>query len=185
MSRVPLVTLPPEDPALAEVFQRFAQEGREPIDLYRALAHAPPLLNGYAALARSLRYEAQTPRELRELMILRTAQLTGSAYEWAHHREMAASAGVEERKVSELASWRTSAAYDARERAALRCAEEVHELALSDEGFAELHAAFATSEVVELVLLAAFYEAVARVLQGLGVEVEARHRLRLSEFRPA
>src|ERR1700674_5604479 len=65
-----------------------------------------------------------------------------------------------------------------------RCAEEVHELAVSDEWFAELNAAFATSEVVELVLLAAFYEAVARVLQGLGVEVEARHQRRLSDFRP-
>jgi alkylhydroperoxidase family enzyme len=184
VSRLPLVPLPPEDPDVAEVFQRFVQERREPIALYRMLAHAPRLLKGYSGLANSLRHEAQTPRELRELVILRIAQLTGSAYEWSHHREMAAAAGVEEGKVGELASWRTSAAYDPRERAALRCAEEVHELALSDEGFAELQAAFTPPQVVELVLLAAFYEAVARVIQGLGVEVEAGYRPRLADFRP-
>src|ERR1700722_12897609 len=128
----------PADEITAEVFETFRTEGRDPIALYRVLAHSPRMLRAYAGLARGLRYEAQTPRSLRELMILRTAQLTGSEYEWAHHRAMAAANGVPEEKVAELAGWAGSARFDPAERAALRCVDEIHAVALSDAAFAAL-----------------------------------------------
>ena len=172
MTRLPMLPAEPADEVTAEVFETFAREGRDPIALYRVLAHAPLMLRAYAGLARGLRYEATTPRALRELMILRTAQLTSSEYEWAHHRAMAQAAGVEEEKVRELAQWPSSQRFDARERAALRCVEEVHAVALSDAAFAELEAAVGAAATVELVLLASFYEAVARLIQAFGLEVE-------------
>lgn len=172
MARLPLLGLEPADEITAAVFETFRQEGRDPIALYRVLAHSPPMLRAYAGLARGLRYEAATPRALRELMILRTAQLTASDYEWAHHRAMAAANGVPEEKVHALVAWRSSACFDAAERAALRCVEEIHEVALSDQGFAELEREFGAPGSVELVLLAAFYEAVARIIQALGLEIE-------------
>ena len=175
MARLPLIT-EPEDDITATVFEGFREEGRAPIALYQALAHSPKLLRAYSTLARALRYEAETPRSLRELTILRTAQLTGSDYEWAHHRKMAMAAGVEEEQVRELDRWRTSGAFDARERAALTCAEEMHDLALSDAGFDELRANFSDSEIAEIVLLVAFYETVARVIQALGLEVEPEYK---------
>src|SRR3984957_5365108 len=148
----------PADEVTAAVFETFAREGREPIALYRVLAHSPLMLRAYAGLARGLRYEAQTPRALRELMILRTAQLTASDYEWAHHRAMAAANGVDDEQVRALAQWRESDRFDPRERAALRCVEEIHDVALSDEAFAELERAVGPGATVELVLLCAFYE---------------------------
>ena len=176
MSRLPLIA-DPQDDITATVFEGFRAEGRAPIALYQALAHSPKLLRAYSTLARALRHEAETPRSLRELTILRTAQLADSDYEWAHHRKMAMAAGVEEEQVRDLAAWRTSEAFDARERAALRCAEEMHELALSDAGFEELRANFSDSEIAEIVLLVAFYQTVARVIQALGLEVEPEYRL--------
>ena len=176
MARLPLLPLAPADEVTAAVFATFREEGREPIALYRALAHSPLMLRAYAGLARGLRYEAQTPRALRELMILRTAQLTGSEYEWAHHRAMAAANDVPEEKVRMLAEWRSSTLYDERERAALRCVEEIHDVALSDEAFAELERVMGAPSTVELVLLVAFYEAVARMIQALGLEVEPAYQ---------
>ena len=175
MARVPYVSRP-ADPITEEVFEIFDQEGRAPIALYQALANSPKLLRAYSTLAKGLRYEADTPRELREIVILRIGQLTGSEYEWAHHRKMAADAGVPEEKVAELDRWRQSELFDPRERAALRCADEMHDLALSDEGFRELSEVFTNAEVVEIVLLVAFYETVARVIQALGLEVEPEYR---------
>ena len=172
MARLPLLPIEPADEVTAAVFETFRREGRDPIALYRALAHSPLMLRAYAGLAQGLRYEAQTPRALRELMILRTAQLTGSEYEWAHHRAMAAANDVPEEKVRALAAWRSSTLFDERERAALRSVEEIHDVALSDEAFAELERAMGTPATVELVLLTAFYEAVARIIQALGLEVE-------------
>ena len=183
VARLPLLPLEPVDEVTAAVFEAFRQEGRDPIALYRVLAHSPPMLRAYAGLARGLRYEAATPRALRELMILRTAQLTGSDYEWAHHRAMATANAVPEEKVSELAQWRSSALFDARERAALQCVEEVHTVAVTDETFAELERAVGAPETIELVLLAAFYEAVARIIQALGLEIEPAYQGYLEEQR--
>jgi alkylhydroperoxidase family enzyme len=175
-ARVPLLPDEPVDEITALVFDIFRRENRSPINLYRALANSPKILRAYAALAQGLRYEAATPRPLRELMILRTAQLAGSRYEWAHHRQMAMAAGVPEEQVEALSGWQSSGAFDERERAALRCTEEVHRRAVTDETFRELECLFGTSEAIELVLLVAFYQAVAMVIQALDLPVEPEYR---------
>ena len=184
MLRLEMLSAQAADPITAEVFESFAREGREPIALYRVLAHSPQMLRAYAGLAQGLRYEAKTPRPLRELMILRTAQLTGSEYEWAHHRSMAAANEVSEEKVRALADWRSSALFEPSERAALRCVEEIHEVALSDDAFGELERAVGAPATVELVLLASFYEAVARMIQAFGLEVEPAYRPYLDDLAP-
>jgi 4-carboxymuconolactone decarboxylase len=181
VARLPLLGLEPADEITAAVFETFRQEGRDPIALYRVLAHSPPMLRAYAGLARGLRYEAATPRALRELMILRAAQLTGSEYEWAHHRAMAAANGVPEEKVHALAAWRSSTLFDGCERAALRCVEEIHDVALSDEAFAKLEREIGAPATIELVLLASFYETVARLIQAFGLEVEPPYQAYLGE----
>ncbi len=181
MARLPMLPAEPTDAITAEVFETFRTEGRDPIALYRVLAHSPRMLRAYAGLARGLRYEAQTPRTLRELMILRTAQLTGSEYEWAHHRAMAAANGVPEEKVAELTSWPSSSRFDRAERVALRCVDEIHAVALSDEAFAALESEVGAEATIELILLASFYEAVARIIQALGLVVEPAYEAYLGE----
>ncbi len=176
MTRVPLVPDESADDVTASVFAAFHAEGREPIALYRALANTPILLRSYSALARSLRHDAVTDRCLRELVILRTAQLTDSEYEWSHHVPMATAAGVAAEQVRTLATWEQSTAFDERERAALRCAEEVHSLGVTDETFAELERVLGVTGALEIVLTASFYQAVARMIQALDLEVEPAYR---------
>jgi alkylhydroperoxidase family enzyme len=94
---------------------------------------------------------------------------------------LAAASGVPAEQVSELAQWRASDRFDELERAALRCVEEMHEVALSEEAFAELERSAGASATVELVLLSAFYEAVARMIQAFGLEVEPEYQQYLGE----
>ena len=170
--RVPQIGDDPSDHRVAAIYERFAREGRPPIALYRALANAPGLLEPYSALAQALRHGAATSRELRELVVLRVAHLTGSDYEWSHHRKMAEREGIGVAKLRALPRWQESDAFDDEERAALRLADETHGIAVSDETVAALSRFFASGEVVELIMLASLYEAVARMIQGLGVQVE-------------
>jgi 4-carboxymuconolactone decarboxylase len=174
-ARLPLSSPEPDDELAAEVLAGFRRESRDPIALYRVLAHAPRMLKAFSGVGRGLRHQAEGPRELRELIVLRVAQLTGSDYEWTHHKSMALGLGMSERKLQALSRWRDSHAFDDRERAVLRCTEEVHGIELSDEAFAELERLFSPSEIVEIVLTAAHYQAVARVVQALGVEVEPEY----------
>jgi 4-carboxymuconolactone decarboxylase len=176
MARLPFVADEDADEIARGVFEGFAAEGRQPIALYRVLANSPRMLRSYSTLARSLRYEAEVPRPLRELLILRTAQLIGSDYEWAHHRAMAAKAGIADEQLAALSDWRTSPVYDSRERAVLALVEQMHDVAVTDEVFAALRAEFSASEVIELLLTAAFYQAVARLIDGLGLEVEPEYQ---------
>lgn len=160
------------DPSVDRVYARFEQEGRQPIALYRILAGVPWLLEAYNDFAVSLRGEASLPRALRELVILRAAQLTRSDYEWTHHRAMAATAGVPENKIAQLDAWRSSTLFDHRERAALTCVERVHRLDLDSDAFEAVRGMFSDAEMIELIAVCAFYEMVARLIQALGVEVE-------------
>jgi alkylhydroperoxidase family enzyme len=182
VTRVPLVADDAADDSTASVLERFRAEGREPIALYRALANAPALLGPYSVLARALRHDAVCDRRLRELVILRTAQLTASSYEWSHHRPMAIAAGVDREQIDALEAWDESGLFDEGERAALRCADEVHVLGVTDGTFAELERAIGCAEAVELVVTASFYQAVARLVQALGVEVEPEYRANFDGF---
>jgi 4-carboxymuconolactone decarboxylase len=172
MTRLPLVDGDAPDPITAEVFATSVAEGRQPIALYRVLANNPVMLRSYAQLAKTLRYDAQTPRALRELVILRIAQLCGSEYEWQHHRRMAADAGVTDEQVAALGEAATSPFFDEAQRAAIRLAEEQHELRVTDDTMAAVRAAVGDAATVELSLMAGLYEAVARMLQAFAVEVE-------------
>lgn len=177
MTRVPLVSDGSADDVTASVFEAFYAEGREPIALYRALANVPILLRSYSVLARSLRHDAVTDRRIRELVILRTAQLTESSYEWSHHIQMATAAGVTPEQVRTLSAWEQSTAFDERERASLRCAEEVHALGVTDQTFSELEDVLGVAGALEIVLTASFYQAVARMIQALRLEVEPAYRI--------
>jgi len=166
MQRVPNATFSPQlDARLEELWGT-------PVNLYRALGNHPGLVAAWTEFANSIRHDSRTPRALRELMILRTAQIARSEYEWAHHLRMARKAGVPEAQVSALAGWRDSTAFDARERAALALTEGVMACNVTDEVHAEVKRHFNDAEFVELSLTAAFYAMVSRMLDAMRVELD-------------
>jgi len=170
---VPRVPLADFEPALQK---RLEELWGKPVKLYRALGNQPALVAAWTEFFASLRYQSTTPRALRELVILRTAQLARSEFEWAHHLAMARKAGVPEAQIEALADWRASREFDDRERAALALAEAVAACRVSDEVHAEIRRYFGDAEYVELCLTAAAYAMVSRMLDALGVELDAHER---------
>ena len=166
MTSIPLAPLP------KDIAERVAALGAHQVNLYRALAHAPDLLRAWMDFAWLLRGHTATSRRLRELMILRTALLHHSPYEWHQHRRMAAEAGVEGHKVAELTMWPTSPAFTEAERAALALTDALIEGDVPDEVNDALSEHFDPQARVELTLTAAFYCAVPRLLDALRVPVE-------------
>ena len=174
MPRVPLADF---EPALEK---RLEALWGTPPNLYRALANHPPLVAAWTEFSRVLRHDTRTPRALRELVILRGAQLIASEYEWAQHLAMARKAGVREAQIVALASWRTSPEFDARERAALALGEAVTACRVTDEVHAEAMRHFDSHDYVEVALVAAFYAMVGRMLDAMGVPLEPE----LSGYQP-
>ncbi len=156
----------------AEIAARIAAGGVRPLNLYRVLANAPTLLEAWIGFAYTLRAKCRTPRTLRELVILRTAVLQQSAYEWEQHRKMAQEAGVPVNQVAELAMWHSSAAFDPKERAALALTDAIVAGTVDDATHAELMRHFDREEALELTITAAFYCMVPRILSALAVTSE-------------
>src|ERR671919_88249 len=103
MPRVPLAQF---EPALGK---RLEELWGAPPNLYRALANHPRLIAAWSDFSKALRHDTRTPRALRELVILRGAQLMRSEYEWAQHLKMARKAGVRHRAVVLEFHWRRQA----------------------------------------------------------------------------
>ena len=167
MARIPLAPLP------ADVEETLRARGAAELNLYHALANAPAISRAWLGFLWALRDECDTPRALRELVILRTAVRHGSEYEWHHHEVMALAAGVTPDKLEALRSWQTTAAFDDAERAALALTDAICDAGVSEETWSEAARWFDPSELVELVVTAATYVMVPRVLDALAVPTEA------------
>jgi alkylhydroperoxidase family enzyme len=173
MARLPTIADEAAPAEVAKLFDSVRARGIAVPNLYRVLANSPAMLRTWLDFAWSLRLDAKTPRPLRELMIMRGAQLSEAEYEWAHHWPMASEAGVPEAKLRALATWPDSDLFDADERAVLRLADETAaHAAASEECLAELKARFAPDAVIELVLTASFYVCVGKFLKSLAIDVE-------------
>lgn len=142
------------------------------LNLYRILANNPGMLDAWLAFAYAIRANCTTPRALRELMILRTAQLHESQYEWEQHVRMALNAGVPLAQITQLHRWRLAPIYSYRERAALMLTEAIIENDVTDEVYRQVAHAFDVRELIELVMTASFYCMVPRVLDAIAVTSE-------------
>ena len=166
MSRIPLTSIRPE------IQKKLDALGGKPHNLYKLLAHQPQLLSAWIDFAYTLRRDCITSRKLRELMILRGAQLSSSEYEWKHHLKMAKEAGISEEQISQLSNWSHASIYTKKEKAALKFMESIISGQVPDSVSSDMLLQFTPSEYVELTLTASFYSMVPRVLDSLQVPLE-------------
>lgn len=163
----PGASLPPASSVPDAATRLLADRGGAPAPLYRALAHSEPLLLAWIDFAWTLRAACVSDRRVRELVILRSAQLHDCAYQWRDHVAMAAAVGVPDAQVTDLADWVRSPHFAAEERAALRFAEELFAGDVADDTWVELRRHFPDVECQELLMTAGFYSMVPRVVNAL------------------
>jgi len=171
---VPLVEVP------AAICERLAEFGASDRAnralLYRALANQPEILTGWIELAWRLCQHCATPRRLRELMIVRGAQVAGCEYELRNHKDLALANGVTAAELEFLPEWRLSSTFSSGERAALALAEAMLAGDVPDDVLADLEIHFSPQERVELIVTAGFYAMVPRVVSAFRLPLEKRHR---------
>ena len=174
MPNLALLPKEPEDPALAAMFNEVRARGIQVPNLYRIMGHAPAMLRGWLDFAWPLRLNSKTPRALRELLILRGAQISGANYEWVHHVTMALAAGVPQAQIDALDRWESASVFSASERAVLRLADEVTRGPGASPDCIEVlkQQGFDAEAIVELTLTASFYVCVSRFLLSMNVPLE-------------
>ncbi|CAF1293947.1 unnamed protein product [Rotaria sp. Silwood1] len=168
-ARLPLKDVP------IELQQKIvALDGKPDLNLYKVLSNNPTLLSSWIDFAYSLRRNCTTSRQLRELMILRGAQLCNSQYEWFQHEKMAKQCGILIEKINSIQEWQKSSLFDEKEKVVLELMESLiqNRGTISEELDKQLKKHFTEAEYLELILTGSFYVMVPTVLKALQIPIE-------------
>ncbi len=166
MSRLPLVHVQDMTSYQREQYDRF------PSNLSRALLLTDDrLANCLPALANALRSSGLDPR-LREAVILRVAELSGSAYERMQHLDQARAAGFSNEEIAAIEAGNTASQPELL-RVVITFVEEcVASVKVSEATFERARALLSPRDIATILLLVGHYMMVARLLETLEVDLD-------------
>lgn len=177
VSRLP--PLPqPLDPILQAMYDKRDAASGAVINLSLVRGHAPKFAKAAEAAAFAIRFDATTPRNLRELVIYRTAQIVGSDYEINQHTPMMRMCGFSTEQIAQVATWQSSKLFDDKQLALLAYVEQMgHGGAVDDPTYANLAKFFTPQEIVEITFTVGNYYGTGLFAKALRIEVERDGRL--------
>ena len=169
MARLPYV-----DPASAPPTVREALEALPPLNIFRLAAHAETALRPFLRLGGALLTQAALDARLRELAILRVAEMSGARYEWIQHAAIAEAVGVSQDRIAALEAGDAAAdCFDDDERLVLAFTTEVVEdVGASQATFERANARFSPREIVELILTIGYYMMIARLMETTEIDLD-------------
>ena len=168
MARLPYADLDGVDQA--PLVQRIVAERGSVLHLYQMLLHSPPLAEGWLAFLTAVRHKLTIGGALRELIIMRVAQLNGAPYEADQHQPIALQEGVTPAQLDALASWAGADCFDATERAVLRLTDAMtRDIHFDATLLAAVRERLGERGTVEVAATIAAYNMVSRFLEALQI----------------
>jgi 4-carboxymuconolactone decarboxylase len=170
---------PPYDPETGEMLKRWMPPGAaiDPLALFRTLAVHPELMSRMRPLGSGILNHGQVPPRDREIVLHRTCARAGAEYEWGVHAvAFAESVGLTSEQVAA-----TAAGPDAAERPCwaeadaqlVRLADELHDTCTVSDGlWSELTERYTSQQLLELIVTAGWYRALAYVINAVRIPLE-------------
>lgn len=147
-----------------------ARRGGQLTPLDGILLHSPPIADGWNSLLGAVRERSALPADIRELAVLRVAEINGAGYEWAAHEPIAKRAGMTTEQLAALRDGGDRSVLDERQQAALAYTDVMtRDVAVPDTAFHALQEFFDQRQIVELTATVAAYNMVSRFLVALEV----------------
>jgi 4-carboxymuconolactone decarboxylase len=136
-------------------------------------AHHFPLGEGWLAFNDVLANQTRLDVRLRELVILRVAWRTRSAYEWAQHLRIGHQSGLTPEQLHSIPAGVDAAVWSPVESAALRATDEmIDRHRVSDEAWQLLSAHFDPAELLELLFVVGAYLCFALVANSAALQAD-------------
>jgi 4-carboxymuconolactone decarboxylase len=169
---------PPYEPDLEAALMKWMPPNAEvePLKLFRTFFVHDELARRMLPLgAGILGRTARVPAPLREVMILRTSAMAGAEYEWGVHVvAFGRPLGLTDEQLESTVNgaWEDPC-WDADQSAVFRLADELHTTStVSAELWEALAARFDLAQILELLITAGWYHAIAYVGNGAAIELE-------------
>ena len=157
-------------PEAQPLVQRIVAERGSVLHLYQMLLHSPPLAEGWLGYLTAVRQKLDLPGDLRELVIMRVAQINGAPYEAQQHEPIALKEGVTPAQLAALPAWAGSDAFDAKEKAVLAlCDTMTKHVQVPRETLLAVQQHLGERQTVELAATIAAYNMVSRFLEALHI----------------
>ena len=154
-------------------------------NITKAVAHSPRLARLVAARGMYLRHDSGLDARLRELAILQVGYSTGSAYEWAHHVDVALSFGLTEEDIHAIAIETRGERSHLEPLAStvLAAARSLTDtIALPQHLFDALAADLSTEHLVDLLVAIGEYNGLVRVMAAIEIDLEPEYLDYLTRF---
>jgi alkylhydroperoxidase family enzyme len=156
---------------VADIAGRLTATG--PPHIFTTLGRHPRLFRAWLFYSAHLMPFGRLPRRDTELVILRVAWRSRSAYEWHQHVPIALRVGLSPDDIARVAEAPAAAGWNRRQQALLDASDELlAQRALSDATWAAVQTWCTDREAVELCLLVGHYQGLASAIGGLGIQVE-------------
>jgi len=170
--RIPPVE-PPYPEAMQQDFDRVMR-GLPPLNIFRTVAHNPRVLS--RMVAGGLLDKGSISLRQRELVILRICALCRAEYEWGVHvAAYGAKAQFTPEQITATVHGDAAAPqWSGEERLLIALCDALHrQRDVDDALWAELSRAFSQAQLVELLMLAGFYQMVSCVVNAARIEHQA------------
>ncbi|MGI1680241.1 MAG: carboxymuconolactone decarboxylase family protein [Cellvibrionaceae bacterium] len=143
------------------------------LNLYATLINHPVLYGPRYTFGSYLLRETSLPPATRELLIMRTAWLINSEYEWAHHVSFAKEAGLNDKQIENITIGSESPVWNEEQKAVIKAADELRQEAfITDETWATLLKYYDTKQMVEILFTVGGYTMTGLAINSFGVQVE-------------
>ena len=169
MARIPYADISTSE--VQPLVSRIKAERGEVLHLYRMLLHSVPVATGWLAYLTAIRQQCQLSPALRELVIMRVAQLNGAPYEADQHKPFALKAGVTQKQLDALAHWTDEPeVFDPIQRDVLAYTDAMtRDVHVPDDVARAVRAHFDHKQLVELTATVAAYNMVSRFLEAMAI----------------
>ncbi|MCW8194556.1 carboxymuconolactone decarboxylase family protein [Proteobacteria bacterium 005FR1] len=171
--RIQPMSLDAMSPRQRELVQPHLDEKGGLLNLYATMANHPDLYGPRATFGRYLMRGTSLPASSRELLILRTAWLINSAYEWGHHVPIAREAGVSDAQIDAIVAGPDARLWNEEQRALLQAADQLRrEAFIHDETWQTLTQYYDPQALVEIVFTVGGYTMTGLAINSFGIQLE-------------
>ena len=165
----------PSSPQLQEFYELIERTSRGlgVLNVFKVMAHTPDLMRVWWEMMTALFTRLSLDPRLRELAVLRLFHVLRCEYGFAHHVRIGRQVGLTAAEMEALAEYESASGFSELERLVLRYTDSVTAMrADSAELARELLNHLAERDLVELTFCIANWNAMARLLTPLAVEME-------------
>ena len=172
MARIAYVEKDQAPQEVTEVFTRMETRGATIGNLWKIAAHSPSTLLHFIRMGNTLLSRTRLNPKLREMAIVRVAEILDCEYERRAHTMFGKEVGMTDEQVRTIKDWENSSAFSEIERAVLRFTDEVAKNArVKDETFSDLARHLDEGMMVELAQTVGYYGMLARILLPFEVDL--------------